>query len=223
MITLNSDAGLVRLDAWEDVTTRPGFTADVDPKAVQLESIIGTYRFTDYVKCGLSTCHHQHFRGYLVTTKDGRITNIGKDCGKTHFGVDFETMTRTFERDLANAERRETLVTTQHNVDQLLDQVEQLKKELKGATWINRQMTELRYLDVGLPGGVLQHLDDMIRRHSPVITRQRQATKAEIEVMRETGQLRGPWTGDPVYITEEIGTLRGLAVLYQNCVAVLRL
>ena len=39
---------------------------DVDPKAVKLETIIGNYTQSDFVRCGLSTCHTKHGKGYLV-------------------------------------------------------------------------------------------------------------------------------------------------------------
>ncbi len=72
----------------------------------QLEAIIGRYSFLDKIKCGLSNCHTPHGRGYIVTTKAGLQTNIGKDCGKTYFGVDFETLPKKFDRDMTAAESR---------------------------------------------------------------------------------------------------------------------
>ena len=43
MITLNSDKGLVLVARWDDITTRPGFDGNLDPTAVELESILGSY------------------------------------------------------------------------------------------------------------------------------------------------------------------------------------
>lgn len=57
MITLNHDKGLVRVESWDDIESRPGFTKEIDPKAIKLHAIIGSYVFADYVPCGLSTCH----------------------------------------------------------------------------------------------------------------------------------------------------------------------
>lgn len=87
MITLSTDKGLVRIETWEDVLTRPGFKTDVDPRAVSLKSIIGSYAFATFLPCGLSSCHTPHGRGYLVLTSDGHETNIGKDCGKKYLAL----------------------------------------------------------------------------------------------------------------------------------------
>jgi hypothetical protein len=37
---------------------------------------------------------------YVVATTHGIETNIGKDRGKTYFGVNFETMSKQFDRDI---------------------------------------------------------------------------------------------------------------------------
>jgi phage-related tail protein len=37
---------------------------------------------------------------YVVATTHGIETNIGKDRGKMYFGVNFETMSKQFDRDI---------------------------------------------------------------------------------------------------------------------------
>lgn len=221
MITINSDRGLVRIDSWDDVEGTPGFTREINPKEAELDRILGNYRLTDLVVCGLSSCHHKHFRGYLVATKDGRVTNIGHDCGKTHFGVDFETMAAAFDRDMRDAERRETLHGLKRRVDDYLAGIDQMKNQPKGATWLNKQVTELRLPDQ-LPSSIRRVIDDMVRTRSPIIRRQRLATQREIEMM-EAAKNPTPDRGTDdrentkpkqMVIDEEIGVLNGLPVLY---------
>ena len=72
MITLNSDNGLVLVERWNDITTRPGFDGNLDPTAVELESILGSYVFRDSIICGLSSCRQPHGNGYLVKANNGR-------------------------------------------------------------------------------------------------------------------------------------------------------
>lgn len=213
MITLNTERRLERIESWADVETLPGFHKDIDPKAVRLSSIIGRYRFSDQVTCGLSTCHHKHFRGYVVTTNDGRVTNIGKDCGKTHFGVDFETLSRSFDRELLDMERREALSAGKNRLDSYVQQIEALKNAEKGATWLNKQIKLLRNPNTGLPNRICRQLDDMVRTQSPVLKRARRATKEEIEAMRTTGRLKEDDRRTEIMIEDEVGTLNGLAVL----------
>src|SRR5579871_2045899 len=116
MITLTTETGLVRIEDWNDVLQRPGFTPNIDPDTVALKAIIGSYAFKTFIPCGLSSCHTPHGRGYLVQAVDGRLTNIGKDCGKKYFSVDFEQMVKIYDRDLRAKERREVLVAFQHQI-----------------------------------------------------------------------------------------------------------
>ena len=109
MIVLGNQRELIRVETWEDITTRPGFDGNLNPANQKLASIIGQYGFKDQVPCGLSNCHTLHQRGYIVVTKEGRETNIGKDCGKNYFGVDFEELSAKFTRDIREKENREKL------------------------------------------------------------------------------------------------------------------
>jgi hypothetical protein len=88
MNTLNSDQGLALVERWDDITTRPGFDANLDPTAVELESILGSYLFRDDIICGLNACRQPHGKGYLVKPNNGREANIGQDYARKHFGID---------------------------------------------------------------------------------------------------------------------------------------
>lgn len=37
MITHNTEKGLVRIELWDDIVSRPGFLAAIDPKTVKLK------------------------------------------------------------------------------------------------------------------------------------------------------------------------------------------
>jgi hypothetical protein len=214
MITISSERGLVRVDAWDDIISQPDFTPEINPNKVKLDAIIGRYRLPDYVVCGLSSCHHKHFSGYLVTTKEGAVTNIGKDCGKTHFGVDFETLSRKFDRDMVNAERRETIIAAKAKLYDWLSEANDLKDKDKGGSWIYKQIKATRDPVNGLPRKVISALDKMIRDHSPIVTKQRLATKQEKEIMMEMRSLKEEDAGGQVYVDDEIGSMEGLSVLY---------
>lgn len=214
MITLTTERGLERIGAWSDIESLPGFEKDIDPKTAKLQSILGKYRLTDHVTCGLSTCHHKHFRGYVVVAEDGRVTNIGKDCGKTHFGVDFETMSRAFDRDLLDRERREALHAAQNRLDSYARQIDELKNTPKGGAWLNKQLKALREPVTGLPSNLCRVLDNMIRTQTNMLVRQRLATVRELEIMRETGAIAENDKRSTVMIDEDVGVLAGLPVLY---------
>ena len=136
MIVLNTLKEIIRVEKWTDITERPGFSGDLDPSESKLDAIIGRYAFKDYVRCGLSNCHTPHGRGYIVVTKDGHETNIGKDCGKNYFGVDFETLSNKFDRDITEKENREKLWSFFFRTEEVAAQVAVIRTEQRGANWV---------------------------------------------------------------------------------------
>ena len=211
MITLNTEKGLVRIDLWVEVIERPGFVANLDPDTAELEAIIGSYQFKDYVTCGLSTCHQPHGRGYLVTTKDGRETNIGKDCGKKHFSVDFETMRSAYERDLQNKEMREKLETFQGRIPSYLETIKNIRTGNAGADSLYSLVQSLTIRGKGVPETVIEEISKMAKARTGRITRQRQATDAEIDDLEAIQEKKIP---RPHYLEEDIGHLGGISALY---------
>jgi hypothetical protein len=210
MITITSERGLEHIDSWEDVATRPGFVQDVDPAAVALDAIIGNYQEAEPVRCGLSTCRQPHGRGYLVTLRDGRLTNIGKDCGRNYFGVDFETMRGTFDRDLLRQERREIIVAAQHRAEALVAEIAELRGGQYGADWLHKQTRALLTNGV-LPSYVVTAIDRMIRDRDGSISIEREATQEEIELIEAAERRR---VEKPHYIGEDVGLIDALFVLY---------
>jgi hypothetical protein len=211
MITLNSDKGLVLVESWDDITTRPGFDGNLDPTAVELESILGSYVFRDYIICGLSSCRQPHGKGYLVKAKNGRETNIGKDCGRKHFGVDFEALRKTYDRDLLNATRRGRLGEFQNRAQHYLDTVDQLRQGQFGAKWVYKTSRALVSKAAAMPDEIVQSVSGMAKARDGTITRQRQATEQEVDDIeaRENRRIQRPH-----YVSESIGMLQGLAALF---------
>ena len=211
MITLNTDKGLVRIESWDDVLTRPGFKTDVDPRTVSLKSIIGSYAFATFLPCGLSSCHTPHGRGYLVLTSDGHETNIGKDCGKKYFSVDFERMAKVYEKDLRAQEQREALVTFQHQIPVIKARIQGMKDGAAGANWIHRQLAALTDARGGLPTAVLQLVSRLVKQRDGPLTTSRLATSEELERLRAQGQRA---KAGETYVEESAGQLEGLAAFY---------
>ena len=211
MITLNTDKGLVRLASWDDVLSRPGFKTDIDPRAVKLDRIIGNYALFPFLPCGLSSCHTPHGKGYLVATSDGHETNIGKDCGKKHFDVEFKRLAKAFDQDLRSKERREALTALQHRVPAIEERIATLMDEPAGAKWVNKHAGRLLDPMKGLPPAVIAVVVGLVRRRSGALTRSRVATKDDLELMRAIGQRIQPGVN---YVEEPVGQLDGVAALY---------
>jgi hypothetical protein len=203
LITINTDKQLIRVDTWDAIMERAGFTDDLDPKQHELKAIIGRYAFRDKLRCGLSSCHTPHNRGYIVVTKSGLETNIGKDCGKTHFGVDFNDMSRQFERDVTEKENRETLWSFHFRLDELAQTIEGIRKGYRGADWLYKRSRPLVELNRGCPAAVVRRVGDMIKTGSTLLwsrgrLRKRRSTRrkrARVSGAQAVLHRRARWPG----------------------------
>jgi hypothetical protein len=213
LILLNRDKELVTVENWEAIISRPGFNGSLDPASHKLESIIGRYAFRDYVPCGLSNCHTPHGKGYIVVTKDGQETNIGKDCGKNYFGVDFETLSAKFDRDLQEKEYREKVFSFIFRIDEIATSIEQLRAGKYGGDWVYKNSRPL--LDGGkdVPSAVVRRITQMIRTGSTILTVDREATEDEI---KQREQREGRSLERPQYASVPVGEVIGLEALYNE-------
>lgn len=210
MITINTAKGPFKVESWEDVLNRPGFTPDLDPNQHKLDSVIGRYVFGDMVKCGLSNCHTPHARGYIVATKGGRETNIGKDCGKRYFGLDFDYMAKQFDTDMAAYENRDILWNFSFQIEELEAKIATLRASDKGADWVNKNASMLTNPGK-LPLVVTRQIDELVKKKSGRYTREREATIQEIEDMEAK---EGRKLERPLYVTDYEANIRGIEALY---------
>lgn len=212
MIVLSGSKELVRVNEWEDIKARPGFTSNLDPAAHELSSIIGQYAFAEKIPCGLSNCHTLHFKGYLVSTKSGQETNIGKDCGKNYFGIDFENMAIQFDRDMREKEARERLWSFSFRLEEFKNAISVLRKGEQGADWAYRLSRQLVDLGRLVPSIVRRHISSMLKTGESQLTLEREATPQEYE-MEEARTGRAPKR--PIIVSEKIAEIRGLEMLQQ--------
>lgn len=211
MITLNSEQGLISVNGWEDIEARPGFVPDLNPAENKLDSIIGRYLFKDKIKCGLSNCHTPHAKGYIVVTKSGLSTNIGKDCGKTYFGVDFETLSRKFDRDMVAHENRNMLCSFGFQVEEIENAILEIRKRSKGADWVHKKCSALLSVGQGCPAVVVRKLEAMTRTGSSTLSLPREATEEELDALEAAQGRKIP---RPHIIEEPIAEIAGIQALY---------
>ena len=213
MITLNSDQGLINVESWEEIESRPGFVPNLDPAAHKLEAIIGRYLFKDKIKCGLSNCHTPHGKGYIVKTKEGALTNIGKDCGKTYFGVDFEDLSKKFERDITEKENKQRLGSFSMQIEEVEKTISVLRKKEHGADWVYKTTRSLVTTGKDCPEVIVRRMSAMIKSGTNILTSQREATLEETEEV-EAAQNRK--IQRPHYIDEPIAEIAGIQALYSE-------
>jgi hypothetical protein len=209
MITLNTERGLIKVDNWEDITSTPGHNPNLNPLEHELKEIIGRYVLSYKVNCGLSNCHTPHERGYIVTTKSGSVTNIGKDCGKKYFKVEFEDLHKKFDRYIAENEMRERLHTFLSGIDSIEDRTHNLLHAKNGAIWVNKLVSNLQTRGGNVPDAVIRRLNEMVRSSSGVITKARHATATEIEALKATGAR----ISNPHIIEKSVGEILGFEAL----------
>lgn len=211
MITMNAEKGMMRVDTWDDLLSRPGFVTDLNPVAKQLKEIIGRYVFKAKVRCGLSNCHTPHAKGYIVTTTDGTETNIGKDCGKTYFGVDFERLSRSFDERVTAYEDRQALASFSFRIEDLEHRIADLKNRADGASWAHAKITALSTPGGLCPRRAIDTLSNLAKARTRTLTRSRKATDAEIEELKVIERRR---IDRPHYVTERAGEIAGIEALY---------
>ena len=220
MITLNTDQGLVNIECWEDVTAQPGFVNDLNPHEHQLDAIIGRYMFRDKVKCGLSNCHTPHNKGYIALTKQGLKTNIGHDCGRSYFGVHFETMSRKFERDLEEKQHREALTTFAFREDQLGERLRSLREGEFGVNRLHGLLKELRQPGGDCPGDLVTLIAKMVRTRNATLSIERVETESEAALRDLSSSTESLDDSEPNvrravrYVEEKIADIRGFDSLY---------
>lgn len=215
MITLSLEKGIVQLESWEDVVSRPGFTANVDPKAVKLKSIIGAYSFGTYLPCGLSTCHQPHGTGFLVVIEDGRETNIGRICGKKHFSVEFTQLSRAFIAAAQEAQHRELLWQLKHRLPHIKSEIEGLRHGTYKATWIASRINSLIGSTATLSAPITNAVREAIRRNDGTLIVERAATEFERgsanKIIDASGRERRG--RDERFVRQTVGQLEGFAAL----------
>lgn len=211
MITLNSEQGLTTVESWEDIESRPGFVTDLNPSDHKLDSIIGRYMFKDKIRCGLSNCHTPHAKGYIAATKDGLSTNIGKDCGKRYFGVDFETMAKKFDRDITEVENRSRLCGFSLKVEEIERVLSDLRQKPRGADWVYKKTRPLVLVGKGCPEEVVRRISAMLKNGTNTLTSEREATSSEIDALEA---MQGRKLQRPYVISESVADISGLQALY---------
>lgn len=190
---------------------RIGFIKDLNPKNHKLSAIIGSYIRGDKIPCGLSNCHSPHGKGYIVSTDDGHETNIGKDCGKRYFGVDFEILSKQFDKDIADMENRETLWTFNLQLNQVEDRIKALRQREKGADWIYKRKREITELNQGCPTDIVKRINMMVKARNSLLTSTREASEKETENLEN---LQGKTLKRPHYIEEPVAQLISIEVLF---------
>lgn len=145
-----------------------------------------------------------------MVTKSGLETNIGKDCGKKHFGVDFNDMSHQFERDVTEKENREALWSFHFKLDEVLQAIDGIRRAERGADWVHRRSRPLVELNKGCPEPIVRCIGDMLKTGNSIVSVPRRATNEEADAEEAR---TGRRVQQPYYIDEPVGQISNLDVL----------
>lgn len=94
-----------------EILERPNYFNELAVDSSGLSHIVGIFQLEekDAFMCGLNGCGQKHWHGLVISTKCGRETHCGLDCGKREFPEDFEAKRALFTNALRIHESRETI------------------------------------------------------------------------------------------------------------------
>jgi hypothetical protein len=214
LIVLNNNKELIEVEHWDDIVDRPGFTNNLNPKFHKLEAIIGKYHFREKIPCGLSNCHTLHAKGYIVVTTDGTETNMGNVCGKKFFGIDFDTLSAAFNRDLTEQKYREKLWTFSSKLGGIKYKISEIREQPNGVKWVFSMTEQLLNSSECVPDETSELIKTMVKEGGTVLYTSREATAKEVELFEASQNRKIPL---PHYIREPLAEIAGLnALLPEN-------
>ncbi len=213
MITYSSDRNYARVKEWTDVTDMAGFTSTLNPSEHVLTSVIAKYEMPTKVRCGLSNCKTPHFKGYVVVTKSGNVTNIGNHCGKKHFGLEFSAIAKTYEQGLREYEARDSIKEFKNKLSKERERVTELRTSKGGTDEIYNKTRVLVTYGKGMPDELIDQIKTMVKSRNPKIAVNRRLTEAEIKDLEAIQNKKLP---RPYYAEEKLGDLAGLSALYKE-------
>lgn len=204
MILLSEDGGktIVDIKEWDDITDRPSYRSEVDPKSSKLKEIIGRYYIPNKNPCGLSNCKTPHNKGYLVVCDGGIETNIGNRCGQNHFGVEWKTLQKSFTRDTNAVRYRENIARTKNQIPSYEKEIQFIRDGDMQGLWCYNNMHRL--MSTGFDEEISRALKNRTKNKDNIIKADIRLTEDDIEIQKLLGN-----TGAS-YRSENVETINGL-------------
>jgi hypothetical protein len=168
-----------RPKSFVEMTERQHFMAPLDHTLHGLKAVLSDYHFQQKVLCGLKACRKAHNTGFLVVTESGTETNIGQDCGRTHFGAEvFKIAHADHARLRERADLESRARAMQSALPEIAARVDDLMhKRAYGAKWLTAVRREI----YGVVGSLFDSLETLQVRRTFEVKQFRQRTTKEIE------------------------------------------
>jgi hypothetical protein len=188
----------------DELRARENFEAPLDHIAHALRQVLTDYDFPKEVPCGLKSCRQPHLHGYLVRTDGGKETNIGRQCGKTHFG---EAVFSSARAEYVRRREREELIAKAKHLQSIAPEIEAAIRDLTdrdfGAKWARRATTALQSV---IGESLVDGLRTSTIRNELSVIKPRRRSDEEIDNIMVTN--RGMTRDRAMYEDEVIGQLK---------------
>ncbi|WP_350656823.1 hypothetical protein [Psychrobacter sp. S1-30-MNA-CIBAN-0213] len=211
MNTSISKKPFVRITTEDDIFKMSGYTDSLDSKKEKLKQVINRYELPNKVRCGLSNCRTPHNIGCIVETDTGKLTNVGHICGKNHFGVSFQTLEKSFNREYRDRQAKEKIASFKGNSSQYLERVIAIENTYGKIGHIHKLQQFFTHASKGCPSFILEMIKLMVKNRNPTIYKTTKLSKEEYETLKTSG-VKAPSR----YKEIPIGTIDGLAFLYNE-------
>ena len=139
------------------------------------------------------------------------MTNIGHNCGKNHFHIEFDQLSKAFERDIALHTYSENIGSTLIVLELYRERMADARVGAQGADELYKKGQLLIKRTSGCPEAALSIISKMIQNRSPNLLKNREASEKEIDDLEA---IQGNELPRPYYMEEKVGELHGLSFLY---------
>jgi len=120
-------------------------------------------------------------------------------------------MSRKFDRDYAEKENRDKLWSFKFGIEELKQQISNIRTDDFGANWVYRLTQQLQESGKNVPSEITRRISGMVKARQPVLFIDREATAQEIDSLEAA---QGRRVSRPHYIPDPIAEIEGLKALY---------
>ncbi|WP_155401766.1 hypothetical protein [Chromobacterium violaceum] len=169
------------INSVEELEALPGYTKNIDPAQVELDTIIAVYDLPNEIACQKKTCHQPHNNGCVVKLSDGNVTNIGNKCGKKLYSEKFTLQKLQADRYIKRMNVVRLLTAKKQNDQSIKDTLTSTHTSAKTVTDLIKQ------LEVYFGSKLVNKIRSKALKQEYDVYTFTQLTEKEIEIRRETG------------------------------------
>lgn len=163
---------------WIELYALEGFVPDqLSVTDMVTGMLVGQYEMSPALglrACGIASCSKGHRHGFIVELPDGRVSNVGRDCGRMKFGALWTRLLKRFRAEKKKLNAQEALENVRAEGKALLASVHLLPAQLQQ---VREQLAALNSLPVDLR----EELSRRAQAGTDRIVQWREPTREEVD------------------------------------------